>query len=585
MAVKVVAGGPGNDSNSPPADPNTQEAEDQGSPRFTFLKPKQTAFTAMNLTTKNGANSNDKVLQLVNAIQKRKRQMRAKIYDEQLPFSWARLFSGIFSLILVCSDVSRSGLGIKRFPSEFLHLEPDVFEEFGPWHYPVANLFEVNATNVTARVWSYKFDSTSNAHRAFGEFYELSSFPDCIIYRAACPETTFNGKVAFDMLDSIVDVAARKNAPNAVDSQETLRRKSTEPQRIALRTANHYLDRLHHHLLPELFVNNIYRTNQLFYYPPEILSKPNGALRSTCFDYRIRPHFCQELWSNFRRSCPQHDTNCKAAGVLWVNTLQRLRVIQQTYPTMQVDLAFLESQEDRQVFKGGLSPSGLQRGDVTAIIRVRDCDSNMICTTKYIDEYRYEVGFLISQAVQWYRGVAILRGTGQVYYYIRITMLLVFCYKVTPATHPQRSSKHVHVIATRCYKACVLFLKAPVQSVIFGSPFPIFCYACAHVIDASTSYEILGNIFNSAGGVFQLKFRDLLTVGFNQMRSVWLLAFLLHTFILLETSRRGLNWAPVSGIRGVPEFMLSGLSSVTIMAQFRSTKFRNAKIYSIFEIT
>ncbi|KAF1324680.1 hypothetical protein FI667_g9606, partial [Globisporangium splendens] len=209
----------------------------------------------------------------------------------------------------------------------------------------------------------------------------------------------------------------------------------------------------------------------------------------------------------------------------------------------------------------------------------------MICTTKYIGEYRYEVGFLIPQAVQWYRSVAILRGTGQAYYYLHILMLLVFCYKVTPATHPQRSPKHLHVVATRCYKSCILFLKAPVQSVIFGSPFPIFCYACAHVIDASASCEILGNIFNSAGGVFQLKFRDLLTVGFNQMRSVWLLAFVLHTSILFETSRRGLSWAPVSGIRGVPEFMLSGLSSVTIMAQFRSTKFRNTKIYSIFEIT
>ncbi|KAF1324763.1 hypothetical protein FI667_g9604, partial [Globisporangium splendens] len=330
-----------------------QEAEDQTSPRSTFLKPKQTAFTAMNLTTKSGADSNNKVLQLVHAIQRRKRQMRAKIFDEQLPFSLVRLFSGIFSLLLVCSDVPRSGLCAKRFPSEFLHLEPDVFGEFGPWHYP--------------------FDSTSNAHRAFGEFYELTSFPDCIMYRTACPEMTFNGKIAFDMLDSIVDVAVRKNAPNAADSQETLRRKSTEPSRIALRTADHYFDRLHHYLLPDLFVNNIYRTNQLFYYPPEILLKPNGALRSTCFDYRIRPHFCQELWSNFRRSCPQHDTDCKAAGVLWANTLQRLRAIQQTYPAMQVDLTFPESQEDRQVFKGGLSPSGLQirQRAVGLMVRIR----------------------------------------------------------------------------------------------------------------------------------------------------------------------------------------------------------------------
>lgn len=346
---------------------------------------------------------------------------------------------------------------------------------------------------------------------------------------------------------------------------------------MTLRTQNVYLDRIHHYLLPSLFVNHIWRTNQIFYYPSELLRAPEGKVRSICFDYRIRPHFCQELWINFRRSCQKDDTDCKEAGVLWVHALRRMRVVQQMFPTMQVDLTLLESQEDLQICKGGLSPAGMQKDDVTAIIRVRECNSTMACRTIYIDEYRYEVGFVFSEALQWYRGAAILRGTGQAYYYLRIAMLLVFCYRVTPSNKTRLS-------LTRIKKAFVLFMKAPIQSVIFGSPFPIFCYACAHTIDASTSYEILGNIFNTAGGVFELKFRDLLTVGFNQMRSVWLLALVLHTFILFATSRRKLDWAPVNGIRGVPEFLLSGLSSVTIMAQFRSTYFRNAKIYSIYEI-
>uniref|UniRef100_K3WCP8 Uncharacterized protein n=1 Tax=Globisporangium ultimum (strain ATCC 200006 / CBS 805.95 / DAOM BR144) TaxID=431595 RepID=K3WCP8_GLOUD len=163
---------------------------------------------------------------------------------------------------------------------------------------------------------------------------------------------------------------------------------------------------------------------------------------------------CQELWANLRRSCHIYDANCMAARVIWAHTLKRMHDLQETFPRMQVDLTFFESQEDLQLCKGGLSPAGMQTGDVVTIIHVHHCEKGSTNCTAVV------------------------------------------------------------------MSAVILFMKAPIQSVIFGSPFPIFCYACAHIIDASTRYEILSKVFTTQAGVFQLKLNDLLTVSFNQMRNL-----------------------------------------------------------------
>ncbi|GAB9476636.1 hypothetical protein Gpo141_00013697 [Globisporangium polare] len=532
------------------------------------------------------------VFQLLLNSLRRKRERRTYFFKKHLDFSWLRFFSGLVSLILVCSDVPRSGLAIRYFPAMYPALEPDLFQSFGPWFYSVQKLSRDTAQKSTSRVWSYKFDTTSIAQRAFAEFFQLPTFPDCIMYRSRCTSLTLSGTVVFDMLDSLVNAAASRLP--ARSSSHRL-----EPVRYALKTENLYLDRLHHYLLPQVFVSRIWRTNQLFYYSAESLhAGDKNRTRRMCYDFQLRPSFCHELWINYRRSCLKTDTACRDVGLLWVDTIRRMRTIQQAFPGMEVDLTFLESQEDLQLIMGGFSPAGVRKADVTTIIRARQCsgevagDENHIstpanCSTVYIDEYRYELGMVYSEAVQWYRVVACLRGIGQTYYYVRIAMLFIFCYSIyqdedsddAKDSRPKQQSSRWR----RLRKTCELIMKTPMQSVIFGSPFPILCYALAHSIDSAISYELLSKKFTTQAGIFQLEFQDFLTVGFNQMRSVWLLAALFHVSIEIFTSRRKLGWSPISGVLGVPEFLMSGLSSITIVAQYRSTSFRNTSILKMFE--
>lgn len=530
------------------------------------------------------------VFQLLLDSQRRKRESRKFFFKKHLKFSWLRFLSGLFSLILVCSDVPRSGLAISRFPAMYPTLEPDVFQSFGPWFYSVQQLSRDTAHSSTARVWSYKFDTTSIIQRAFVEFFDLQTFPDCVLYRSRCTNSTLNGEVVFEMLDSIVNAAA--------GFPRERRSNRWEPMRIALKTENVYLDRLHHYLLPQLFANRIWRTHQLFYYSAESLHTTENRTRSVCFDFQLRPSFCDELWINFRRSCLKANAKCRDVGLLWVDAMRRFRAVQQAFPGTKVDLTFLESQEDLQGLKGGISPTGVRKADVTTIIRARQCTSiaagdnhdvtTARCSTVFIDEYRYEVGMVYSEAVQWFRVVAYLRGIGQAYYYVRIAMLFIFCFKVYEdddvGEGSARAPKQSRFTWRRLGETSTLIMKTPMQSVIFGSPFPIFCYALAHTIDAAISYELLSKRFTTQAGIFQLEFRDFLAVGFNQMRSVWLLAAVFHFGIEISTSRRKLGWSPISGVMGVPEFLLSGLSSITILAQYRSTSFRNTSILKLLEV-
>lgn len=152
----------------------------------------------------------EKAARFIFLAQKRKRESRRRLFDKQLAFSWPRFFLGLLSLVLVCSDVPRSGLGIKEIPAVYPMLEPDVFLSFGPWYYSVQKLSKDAAKNATARIWSYNYDTTSIVLRAFAEFYQLTTFPDCIMYREACAGLTLNGEVVFNMLDSIVATVAMK---------------------------------------------------------------------------------------------------------------------------------------------------------------------------------------------------------------------------------------------------------------------------------------------------------------------------------------------------------------------------------------
>ncbi|EGZ19300.1 hypothetical protein PHYSODRAFT_407736, partial [Phytophthora sojae] len=196
------------------------------------------------------------------------------------------------------------------------------------------------------------------------------------------------------MIDSLVNSIAKVN-----DDKRT----QSGPVGLTLRTESEYIDRLHQFIFPSWFININWRTNQALYYSPELLATSNA--RTLCFPpigSRIRtPRFCGELWTNFDRSCAPSDLEGRSAGLLYVHTMERLRAIQSRFPTSVVDLILLESQEDMQACRGGLTSLGFRRSDVSAVIRARNCSDPSSCETVYVDDYRYETGLLISDVVQW----------------------------------------------------------------------------------------------------------------------------------------------------------------------------------------
>jgi hypothetical protein len=498
---------------------------------------------------------------------------REKIFEKHLPFSWLRFFIGVVSLVLVFSDTFRSGLGVTSLSTVYPVLQPDEVVNFGTsWNHSVFHATKSEASNssTTARVWSYKFDSTSISWRAFASHLAVSEFPACFFYHEACPSTTISGEVAFNMIDALVDAVANVKSGHIGD---------TEPVSLSMRTQSEYVDRFHQLLLPQWFTNVNWRTNQALHYCSEALGKTNA--RTLCFptggDRVSTPRFCQQLWVNYQRSCAPADTAGKSVGLLYVHILDRVRIVQSRFPDLAVDLTILESQDDLQVSRGGFSALGFRWTDVSTIIRARYCNDGS-CETVYVDDYRYETGLLVSDIVEWYRVVASLRIIGQSYFFLRGIGLVLSCYYVYKIPKLQSDMS----TWTRVRKAGHLFMKAPTQCVVYGSPFPVLCYVLAHLFDAPFTYQVLDSHLLSLDGVINMTPQAFISYAVVQMRNVWIYALALHLVVSASKSRWMNRSNQISsGIIGVPEFLLSGFSSITLSAQYRSTSFRSTKVLAI----
>lgn len=472
--------------------------------------------------------------------------------------------------MLVFSDIPRSGLGVRTFANVYPRLELETTVFFGaPWNYTVFEATMDAARSRSARVWSYKFDTTSIAWRAFAQYFKVPSFPACMLYREECIGDVFGGEVAFRMIDDLIEVLAN-SAPTARDRGG--------PVATMLRTSNVYVDRVHNRLLPNLFPNRNWRTNQALHYSSEQLARMSAA--DICFPpaSAATPNFCKELWINFRRSCSLSEPNCRDVGLLYVHAFERVRKIQDRFPNLSVDLTLLESQEDFQVGKGGISALGIRRADVTSVIRARECDST--CTTWFASDYRYEVGLMVSDGVEWFRLVAALRVVGQSYFLLRAIGLVLSCYFAFGVLDQASDERFID----RFHSTRRLLMKVPTQCIVFGSTLPIALYTAAHAIDASLMYTVLENRFISQNGVLDISFIDFITVAVIQMRSRWLYALLWHAIVATRTRARWIGQFDISGgVIGVPAFFLTVISVVAVSAQFRSTTFRCSNILAIYE--
>lgn len=500
------------------------------------------------------------------ALLTRHRSNWTGLLERDIPFSWWKCAISLFSYALLLSDVLRSGVGIHKITQP--QTEPNELVFFGPYAYTVLHAMQ-NDTTGTHAVWPYKFDTTSVAIRAHAEFLRLPAWPPCVFYRESCPGATLEVSTVLKMLDTLIDAVVMRNST----------RRHGNP-RLTLRLTNAWFDRVHHFIFPQVFGEHMTRTSQALYYDAKTLVKPDFEF---CSNANFRPHTCSRFASSFAKICTSSNALCQGIGRIWQHSLVRMQLLQQQYSNLTLDMLVVESQTDHS--KGAFSLQGRQFLDVVVLIRIRDCATALgssavatSCSTVAIDDFRYDAASISSDVTKWFVIVATFRSLGQLYAWIRVLMLFLGCYYARSAEQRYAGA----CFSVRLRAAVRTMFLVPSQGVVYGSIFPIGCYVLAHSLDSAVVYDFVSQAFNTTLGVFKLNVSEFLVISAVSMRSVWMLTIALHLVVFTATSR---GWSPIDGIPGLPEFSISFMACLTIMAQFRAINFRDTHVESISEVT
>lgn len=499
------------------------------------------------------------------AVIKRHRALRSGSLDRDTPFSWIRSVVFLFSYLLLLTDMFRTTIAIRHV--HYTPLEPSVSMPFGPYGYPVVHIPWNATSDETARVWSYKFDTTSVAIRAVAQFFRLASWPPCMLYKSHCESARIAYPTVFRMLDSLVESVAQRN----------VRRKRERPG-LALRTENVYYDRVHHYVFPFFFQTNRMRTVHALYYNIQTVADEQFQF---CARGSSQPFTCGDGWINFNSTCSVQNAPCVASRLMWTDIVANTRTLARTYPGLRMDMLLIEGYEDRGL--ESISLQGHQQYDVTIMTRIRNCTQGLTsstneCSTVAVDDYRYEGESLSTNVVDWSSAISVIRAIGQGYAYVRMASLFLGCYKARSA-----EPELIHAsFATQVRATIRTMFTAPSQVVTYGSMVPVFAYTAAHLIDCSMVYEAVFEEFTTLVGKFHLDIGQFIRVATVSMRSLWILATVLHVAVFLSTRGRFIPTA--KGIPGIPEFTISVTAFLTISAQYRSLSFRNTEIVSIMEV-
>ncbi|DAZ97872.1 TPA: hypothetical protein N0F65_003299 [Lagenidium giganteum] len=492
------------------------------------------------------------------------RYHRTHVIDRLVPFSWLRLIGSVISYLLLCSDAIRSGPGHRGVP-HVQPMEPSTAVLVGPWSYPVMSL-QHNDTSDDVAVWAYKYDTTSIAWRTFLSLLNVTTAPRCIASATDCPSVTLPRSVVFHMIDEFVGSVARSH-------------------RITARCSYRWADRLHHHVLPALFSTPWKRTNQAVHLSPRELEQGN-SFASICSLWRQRLLLCDDIWARFDRYTAHVNEDDRMFAVA-TDILHQYAALRQQYQRAVIDLLVLTSLDDSNANRGGFMAESFRRFDVTTIFRVRACavpvftpsggdPANELCQTLNIEEHRYEGALYMTNAAEWYPYVLTLRVVAQSYFVLRLVLLFGGSYVARRQETQYRNAPLSSVVAA----AVRTVAKLPCQGIVYGSLFPVVCYVLAHCIDAPLMYTIVSRRFTTPSGTLPsfglVEGCFILAV---QMRSVWLLALALHLVTWLRT--RGVGWSASYGIVGLPEYWLSAVSAVTVLAQYRLLAFRTTEVIDV----
>uniref|UniRef100_K3X397 Uncharacterized protein n=1 Tax=Globisporangium ultimum (strain ATCC 200006 / CBS 805.95 / DAOM BR144) TaxID=431595 RepID=K3X397_GLOUD len=456
--------------------------------------------------------------------------------DTCIGFSTTRCVATILGLLLVLTDIPRTGFGLSSMKDYVTVVGLDTILYFGPYAYHVLHVVkQENATFYDASagittdaidVWAYKFDSLSIPTRALAAHLNVTMYPRCVLYLEPCSDTTLPLGTTFTMLDGMISAVIKQyfSAPNASVAFHFV-------------TKSQWIDRLHHFLVKPFARHTELRTHSVHYFAPSVVHD-QAHLR-----------ICHPRWYRFSQSdqlmlcnlpvqwMSAHPERGASVQVpIWEHLALRLQSLKTQYPELQLDLTVITSQLvlwNKSWVYLPIVRYAAQTLEISTIVRGQRCVTAttgedpetpiLNCSTVFVDDYRYERALVLNDAEGWYTSTTLLRGAGQLFIWIRIASLALGCY----AARTVELKFHRAKWYTKLYYTASALIKIPSHVIIYGNWLPIVCYAVAHFIDGALIHLISNTVWSTVNGAIDFQPVKYFTIASIQMRNIWFVALYL----------------------------------------------------------
>jgi hypothetical protein len=514
--------------------------------------------------------------------------------DASIRFSFWGCVVSVVGFALVLTDIPRTGLSLS-LAACYDSVAPSVYPSYGPYAYPGIHINQTTSktTNTStftgtrddelteaASVWAYKFDTLSISQRAIAEHLNVASYPDCILYRSACPSPTLSLTTTFAMIDGWISaMQTRYFSPNTTDRDLP----------FVFMTRSNWLDRLQQVLLKAVWMPYVTRVNAVHFHAWEAINSTRHP-RSLC-GLPASPHHRRVRRADFCDFPLRWRIDPPFPLVAPPVTIPRhmelhLAALRSQYPNLELELMVLTARDiltgPQSFTKVPIASYSSETMEITMWTRGRRCqiDANgsSLCEVVFVDDYRYEWGTITSNAEDWRRVTGFLRGMAQTYIWLRF---LCLCGSTYHARSSENMLRH-RSVAIRLLATIATLSKIPSHIVVYGSWLPVVCYSAAHMIDSGPMHLVSSNVWGSFEGFFQFNLVSFVRSASAQMRNVWVVALVWKTALFLATrtngNAHGHAWRPHDGLVAMRGISVSFISWVTIFSFLRALRFRDANV-------
>ncbi|KDO29420.1 hypothetical protein SPRG_05957 [Saprolegnia parasitica CBS 223.65] len=455
------------------------------------------------------------------------------------PLSLRRALISVVSYLLLLTDVPRTSSengsihGTSMEPNVYLVDIPTPIsvlqftQSTTAWHATSGNT-SVQSLPVAA----YKTSPSAAAVR--GYVYNRNLWPPCLDYATSCGSDAIAVPEVVAFWNRIIAAAAAAPAPRAFQGVNTT-------LKYALRVQDDRLDRIYDYIAFQFVDLTAYRSIWVSYM--------NASVASLCAVHAIgRPLFCSKSWAS-------------QAGVSVVADITaRAGALQAQYPQATIDVFIAESEADPARRHGGFAYVGFSAFDTTTVLRAVHAN-----VTVALDEVRYAGSRIWSNIGSWTSYTQGFRSIGQAYMGLRLLMLFLGCYVATDGD--KRAAMRA-------------MLSVPSQVVVYGSWFPVLCYAVAHLIDAPVTYTATEQLFSTASDFVALPFSTMSYILAVRLRCVWVLALLLKLFSFLINIG---VWHP-NGTIGLRGHLVALLCLLALLSMFQLDLLRDVPVRAVFVV-